>query len=70
MVKAEPAMPAELTVRAAVPVEVRVTDCADGVLRLTLPNERLFALRAIAGTDGLASTKVYCVDRQEPSISE
>jgi len=48
--KPVPLTVAELIVSAAVPLEVSVSDCAEGVFRFTLPKERLPALRVIAGT--------------------
>ena len=52
-VKPVPVRLTELMVNAAVPLEVSVTACAEGVFRLTLPNDRVLGLRVIAGTDAL-----------------
>jgi len=48
-VKPAPVRLTELIVNAAVPLEARVTDCAEGVFRFTLPKERLPAFRVSAG---------------------
>jgi hypothetical protein len=49
MVKPVPVSVAALMVTAAVPEEVRVTDCVVGVLSTTLPNDKLDALRLSVG---------------------
>ena len=49
-VKPLPVTAAALTVTAAVPVEVRITDCVVGVLRFTFPNATLVALMLSVGT--------------------
>jgi hypothetical protein len=51
--KPDPAVVAAFTVTAAVPVEVRVRDCVDGVLTLTLPKARLEVLTPNVGTDAV-----------------
>jgi hypothetical protein len=50
MLKPALAVDAELMVRAAVPLEVSVSDCTAGVFRFTLPKERLALLSVNAGT--------------------
>jgi hypothetical protein len=49
-VKPVPSSVAALTVTDAVPVDVKVTDCVDGLFTVTLPNARLVALRLSVGT--------------------
>ena len=49
MVKPVPVSAAELMVTGAVPVEVRVTGCFDGVFTVTSPNVRLDVLNINCG---------------------
>jgi hypothetical protein len=50
IVKPVPVSVAALTVTAPVPVDVRVTDCADWLFTVTLPKARLVVLMVSAGT--------------------
>jgi hypothetical protein len=55
-----PTTVAKLTVTPAVPVEVRVTDCVAGVLRLTFPKAMLVALMLSPGTPALNCRAKVC----------
>jgi hypothetical protein len=48
-VKPAPASVAALTVTDPVPVDVKITDCVDGLFTVTLPNAKLVALRLSVG---------------------
>jgi hypothetical protein len=58
--KLVPAIVAELTVTAADPVELNVTDCVVGVLITTLPNDTLVALMLNVGVAALSCSAKLC----------
>lgn len=53
-VKPVPDTATPLMVTAAVPAEVKVSDCLVGVLRFTLPKDRLLVLRLSVGVVALS----------------
>jgi hypothetical protein len=62
MEKLAPAMAAELTVTAAVPVELRVRVCVVAVFTALLPKERLLALMLSVGIAAFSCRANACVE--------
>ena len=57
-----------LTVRAAVPVDFKVSACRTGVLSATLPNARLLVLQLIVATEGTSCRVTFFVTPPELAV--